>query len=61
MLLQLTDHVVAGNRDDVVVVVAGGDLVDDDVVAVEGDLPCVLKVVVLRVVLRWTEIRQALA
>ena len=48
-LRQLTDHVVAGDGHDVVVVVAGGDLVDDDVVAVEGDLPGVLEVIVLQV------------
>ena len=43
-----TDHVVRGHGHDVLVVVRGGHLVDDDVVAVERDLPRVLEVVVLQ-------------
>ena len=43
-----TDHVVRGHGHDVLVVVRGGHLVDDDVVAVERHLPRVLEVVVLQ-------------
>ena len=40
-------HVVRGNGHDVIVVVAGCDLVDNDVVPVQRNLPTVLQVIIL--------------
>ena len=42
------DHVVRSHSHDVVVVVRGRDLVDDDVVAVEGYFARVLQMIVLK-------------